>query len=430
MAKVAAYLHSEFIDERPLGRGRTLIGRGMECDLRLPGPRVSRRHCVIESRDGRSFVVRDVSSLGTIVNGERILGERRSLVDRQEFFVDAFRVVIDLDGIAMDIARIPTGEFVFSYPDATEITQVPDEDGDDEAAGFGALLGSAPALVPALDLLRRAAQHHMPVLITGETGTGKELAARALHDHGPRRHGPFVPVNAALLTKEMFASTLFGHEVGAFTGAVRRTDGAFQRAHGGTLFLDEIGELEPEMQTKLLRVLESGEVPRLGADACEFPDVRVVAATNRDLAAQVEAGAFRSDLYHRLGVVHVALPPLRERLSDVPQIVDALLRTLGGPPVQVTPAAMDALRCHGWDQGNVRELRNTLTRAAMVCDAGVIDVSDLGLPEAEPSPETIRAVFLEKGRKVKTTARALDMAVTTLRRRLRRLCLLPEPSDG
>ncbi len=195
---------------------------------------------------------------------------------------------------------------------------------------------------------------------SGESGTGKELAARGLHDSA-LPEGPFVAVNCAALTESLVESELFGHEKGAFTGATQRQEGAFQRADGGTLFLDEVGELPLETQAKLLRALESGEVRRVGGSTPEFPDVRVVAATNRDLHREVEAGKFRADLFFRLAVLTVRMPPLREHSEDIGLIARELLRR-SHPDAVLDPATIPALEAYAWP-GNVRELRNVLTRA-------------------------------------------------------------------
>jgi two-component system response regulator HydG len=229
------------------------------------------------------------------------------------------------------------------------------------AESFGELVGVSESMCTAFGLLRRMAAHHAPVLLIGESGTGKELAARAVHDASPRAGRPFVALNCGAITATLFESELFGHERGAFTGANERRDGAFHRADGGTLFLDEVGELPDEAQAKLLRVLESGEVRRVGGATPSFPDVRIVAATNRNLAEEARAGRFRADLYFRLAVLAVRIPPLRERAEDIGPIAAAIAKRLH-PQLRVTPDALDALRRWPWP-GNARELRNVLTRA-------------------------------------------------------------------
>jgi two-component system response regulator HydG len=248
----------------------------------------------------------------------------------------------------------------------------------------GGLLGEAPAFRATLETLRQAAPTSATVLLGGESGTGKELAARLVHDLSPRARGPFVPINCAAIPEGLLESELFGHERGAFTGAVARKEGRFERARGGTLFLDEIGELPISLQVKLLRFLQDGVLERVGGTESLRVDVRVVAATNRDLGAEVRQGRFREDLFYRLDVVSVRLPPLRDRREDVPLLAMAFLRREaekhGKPRVAgFTAAAMAALEAYPWP-GNVRELLHAVERAVILCPGEAVDVSDL--PEA------------------------------------------------
>ncbi|MAY81209.1 MAG: AAA family ATPase [Deltaproteobacteria bacterium] len=229
------------------------------------------------------------------------------------------------------------------------------------AKKFGAMVGESKLMLQIFGVLRRMAGHHFPVLIQGESGTGKELAAQGIHEHSMRSTGPFIAVNCGAIASTLFESELFGHEKGAFTDASSRKDGAFHAADGGTLFLDEVGELPESAQAKLLRALESGEVRRVGATDVQYPDVRVVAATNRDLAEEVRQGRFREDLFFRLNVLGVDLPSLRERPSDIGMLCDIICRDLHAE-AHVTEAGLDVLKQHKWP-GNIRELRNVLTRA-------------------------------------------------------------------
>lgn len=229
---------------------------------------------------------------------------------------------------------------------------------------FGEMVGSSSTMKHLFGVLHRMALHDAPVLVIGESGTGKELAARGLHLAGPRHDGPFVAVNCAAIADTLFESELFGHEKGSFTGATQRQDGAFHHAHTGTLFLDEIGELKLDLQAKLLRTLETGEVKRVGGSRPEYPDVRLVAATNRNLAAMVREGTFREDLYFRLSVLPVRTPPLRERKEDLPLLARTLLAR-NHPEARLSPQALEALQGYDWP-GNVRELRNVLTRAVVL----------------------------------------------------------------
>jgi two-component system response regulator HydG len=250
----------------------------------------------------------------------------------------------------------------------------------------GGLLGAAPSFRSALDTLRRAAPTQATVLVTGESGTGKELAARLTHDLSPRARAPFVPLSCAAIPETILESELFGYERGAFTGAVGRKEGRFERAHGGTLFLDEVGEMSPSVQVKLLRVLQDGVVERLGGTQPIQVDVRLVAATNKDLEDEVRAGRFREDLFYRLNVVQVRLPPLRERREDVPLLAAAFLHRFAernGKKLRgFTTAALAAIESYDWP-GNVRELMHAVERGVVLTRRELVDVEDL--------PEAVRA---------------------------------------
>ncbi len=226
------------------------------------------------------------------------------------------------------------------------------------------VIGRSPAMQEIYRVLARLTQTDLTVMITGESGTGKELVARVLHDHGKRRNGPFVALNMAAIPRELIESELFGHEKGAFTGAQARTEGRFQQAEGGTLFLDEIGDMPMEAQTRLLRVLQEGEYTTVGGRTSIKTDVRIVAATHRDLRTQIQQGLFREDLYYRLNVVPLRLPPLRERLDDIGDLVRHFLRAASKEGLgnrELLPAAIDRLRRHAWP-GNIRELENFVRR--------------------------------------------------------------------
>ena len=235
-----------------------------------------------------------------------------------------------------------------------------------------------------LALVERVAKSDSPVLVTGESGTGKELIARALHRLSGRGSNPLVDINCAAIAENLLESELFGHEKGAFTGAQSRKIGLFEMAAGGTMFMDEIGELDPKLQGKLLRALELGTFFRVGGTQKVEVSVRIVAATNRDIVRAVNEGAFRSDLYYRINTIGIALPPLRERVVDIPLLAEHFLRQYGGAsPPRLTEEAMDGLQRYRWP-GNVRELRNVIERAVLLANGGVINASDLPLQSHGP----------------------------------------------
>jgi DNA-binding NtrC family response regulator len=305
------------------------------------------------------------------------------------------------------------------------------EPGDAEPPAFVAgpgcppIVGSHRRLQSALRLLRRVAPTETTVLLLGESGTGKELFARALHALSPRKNGPFVAINCAAIPESLLENELFGHERGAFTGAHRREPGRFERARGGTLLLDEIGELPLQVQGKILRVLEERTYERVGSGEPQRAEVRLVAATNRDLQAMVEAGELRSDLYFRLSVFPLELPPLRERPSDVPPLARHLLARLaerhGLAPSELTPAAGELLAAQPWP-GNVRQLANVLERAAILRPGGRLGAADVeeALSGAEQGDRRQLEEALERSAGDKRrAAEELGISYRTLLRRVR-----------
>ena len=249
------------------------------------------------------------------------------------------------------------------------------------------LIGRSPAMQEIYRVIARLTQTDLTVMIMGESGTGKELVARALHDYGKRRHGSFVAVNMAAIPKELVESELFGHERGAFTGATNRGIGRFEQAEGGTLFLDEIGDMPLEAQTRLLRVLQQGEYTTVGGRTAIKTDVRIIAATNRDLRQLIGQGLFREDLYYRLNVVPLRLPPLRERVEDIPDLVRHFLRKAedeGLPHKTLDNDALDMLRRHRWP-GNVRELENLIRRLAVLQSGDAISAGSVSAELKEPA---------------------------------------------
>jgi two-component system, NtrC family, response regulator HydG len=259
---------------------------------------------------------------------------------------------------------------------------------------FAGVAGSSPRIREIFQLLEMVAPSEATVLLLGETGTGKELVAQAIHRSSPRVAGPFVVVNCAALPETLLESELFGHERGAFTGATNRKDGRFLLAHHGTLFLDEIGELSLPIQAKILRVLQAREFEPLGSNRTVKVDVRIIAATNRDLATMVREGRFRDDLYYRLNVFPLVLPPLRERLEDLPGLVEFFLKKSREKNrreiTSLSPEAHQALRRHPWP-GNIRELENVIERGVIVCQGNILTPEDLP-PALQP-----RAGFPEAG---------------------------------
>ena len=297
------------------------------------------------------------------------------------------------------------------------------------------LVGAEGGLRLVMAVARKVATAPVTVLITGESGTGKEVLARAIHEMSPRAKGPFVAINCAAIPENLLESELFGHERGSFTGAIRTHQGLFEQASGGTLLLDEVGEMPPTLQIKLLRVIEAGQVRRLAGDRDIPVDVRLLAATARDLPQLVRRGHFREDLFYRLDVVHLHLPPLRERREDIPLLVDHFLtqqaHRLGRPRPPINPAAMRVLEAHSWP-GNVRQLENACERAVLLCEGGITaddlppdlqagrvtgpDMDDLSIKHhvAALERELIRQALLRTDGNRSRAARLLDISYKAL----------------
>jgi len=315
---------------------------------------------------------------------------------------------------------------------------------------FDGIIGTSAKIQEVLRMVSRLKDTRTPVLIAGESGTGKELVARAIHYRGPLAQMPFIAVDCGALVPTLMESELFGHEKGAFTGALKSKPGLFQAAGGGSIFLDEIGELPLEMQGKLLRVLQEKEIRPVGSNQKVAVDVRVIAATNRDLEAAYRSGTFRKDLYFRLNVVTVHLPSLRERRSDIPQLVHCFLdRYAPGENIQISPAAMKSFLQYDWP-GNVRELENCIARAVALGNHSVIEPEDLpptirgavgGLATVENSAElsttaladlermTILRVFEQAGGDKSVAGRMLGISRATLYRKLKRYNIPLRPSQ-
>jgi DNA-binding NtrC family response regulator len=317
--------------------GKTLrIGTAPDCDLLLSDDSVSRRHCEVELTE-TAFRVRDAGS----TNGVRVAGMR----------------VYDV--AASSPIEIALGETTIAITPLAETEDRPRVDHQ----RFGDVLGASRKMRELFAELERLAPTQLSVLIEGETGSGKDLVAESIHRQSPRADGPFVVFDCSACAPTLIESELFGHERGAFTGAEAARPGVFEEAHGGTLFLDEIGELPKDLQPKLLRVLERREVKRLGARRPEPIDLRVLAATNKNLSAEIRTNNFRQDLYYRLAAARVYVPPLRERAEDIPLLVTHFM-ALEAPalsPKTITPQIWEMFAAHRWP-GNVRELRNAVQR--------------------------------------------------------------------
>lgn len=304
--------------------------------------------------------------------------------------------------------------------------------------GFGSLIGMSAKMERVYKLIEKVSQHEYPVLVLGESGTGKELVARSIHFSGPRKDRPFVPVDCSALVPTLIESELFGYVKGAFTGALHAKQGLLEAANGGTLFLDEIGDMPVDLQAKLLRVLQEREVKPVGATERRAIDVRIIAATNRDLETAIRSGNFRQDLYFRLNVVQIKLPPLRERKSDIPLLVTYLLEKFSGvqgPVRTISDDAMRRLMAYDWP-GNVRELENAIERAVALSSGIILHVADLPsnlqYPSSERAPQkdellpldelerrAILRTLRETGGDKLAAARMLGIGKTTLYRKLK-----------
>ncbi|HEY2743471.1 MAG TPA: sigma 54-interacting transcriptional regulator [Polyangia bacterium] len=339
------------------------IGKVDENDLALPEETVSRVHCEI-LRDQKGHLLRDLHSTnGTFLDGAEI----------KEAYIRPGSII-----------TVGTVQLKFQ-PFEERIEILPS---DKEA--LGEMVGSSLRMREIFGLVERIGPTEATVLVEGETGTGKDLVARTIHDLSRRRDKPFVIVDCGAVSGTLIESELFGHEKGAFTGATTTRQGAFEAAHGGTIFLDELGELSLDLQPKLLRVLEQREIRRVGGNRTIKVDIRVVAATKQDLQKEVQKGKFREDLYFRLSVVPIHTPALRERKEDIPLIVRNFLVTMakgGAPPREIDEATMASLMTHDWP-GNVRELRNVLERGVYLSPGGAAGSSSVKLVSIGSGPSS------------------------------------------
>jgi transcriptional regulator with GAF, ATPase, and Fis domain len=396
----------------PIDDSEWVVGRDPGNRLSIPDRLMSRRHCAVSAAEGR-FRLRDLgSSNGTFVNGipveQHVLehGDRIRAGDSVLMFLNAGTAASSTALPGPDPVDDRTTRVNGARPAGGARRAASDSAGDilaEVLAGRVALqahdmIGDSPAMRLVYARIRKLAPSDCTVLISGETGTGKELAARAIHQNSRRARRPFVAINCAALTESLLESELFGHEKGAFTGAHTLKKGKFEIADGGTIFLDEVGELAMPLQAKLLRALQHHEFERVGGTRTVRVEVRVIAATNRDLAADVAAGGFRQDLWYRLNVVSVTMPPLRERREDIASLAAHFAAKYArGRTVELSPDALSALAAHDWP-GNVRELENAIERAVVLGSSDRISAEDL--PEVligQDEPEPGRAAAFHDG---------------------------------
>ena len=353
--------------------GAVLIGRAETADIQLDARAVSRSHARLTLQRGEALLVDLGSSNGTFVNGERLMAPR-ALRSNDVITLGNFSLVYDAPGA----------------PEPDVATAAPAPSGPVLTLGDRAIVVADPAMIRTYDLVRKLADSPLTVLILGETGVGKEIVASALHHWSSRRGRRLVATNCAAVPETLIESELFGHEKGAFSGALATKVGLLERADGGTVVLDEIGELALGAQAKLLRVLETRRLTRIGGVDEREIDVRVVASTNRNLSREARAGRFRQDLFFRLSGGMVWVPPLRDRPSDVPVLattfIDEAASRAGRPRMTLSPEAREVLVAHTWP-GNVRELKNVMERAAILVDGNEIQAEELA-PWLEATPES------------------------------------------
>jgi two-component system, NtrC family, response regulator AtoC len=395
----------EDVTRYPIPEGSELtIGRAEGCDVRIDHPSVSRRHVALRCRG--SLVVRDLGGAnGTALRDHRqpsVLGEtealRRLANEEAELMVGD---IVTIGIVSLVVRRVKT--------DAEEV--------EPDAEGF---VLRAPAMKDLYAQALRVAATSISVLVLGETGSGKELLARYLHHHSPRAAAPFLGLNCAALPESILESELFGHEKGAFTGALQARAGLFESAHGGTVFLDEIGEMPLAIQAKLLRVIEQRSVMRLGARQERPIDLRFVAATHRDLERATSEGSFRQDLYYRLNGIALTIPPLRERVLEIEPLARSFLRAACRAfdrqrSLDFAPETVERLRAHPWP-GNVRELRNVVERAVVLAPADVIYPEQLPAPRPSSVLPPTTAAPAPAGDSLHATSEALRASLLELKR--------------
>ncbi len=381
-ARLSVSLTNGLNVEIRLGVKETRIGRGADADLLLPDPSVSRLHARI-FRVGEQYFLADASRNGTYMDGKRVT--QVVLEGGQTFRIGPYQIHF-LPGKQSLTPDPPT--VVQGTTPANDSTCPTTSRPSTSSDTFG-IEGKSPFIKRLIEDVRRVACSDLPVLVEGETGSGKELVSRGIHDASSRRNRPFVVVNCGAISPELIESELFGHEKGSFTGATAQRRGAFEIAHGGTIFLDEIGELPLGLQPKLLRALEQKEIKRVGGNETILVDVRVIAATNRNLREEMGKKAFRDDLYFRLSTITLQVPPLRERREDIVPIALLFLAEAATkanrPAPDLSGAAAGFLASHDWP-GNVRELRNAIQRAVVMGDGPALTAGDFSFLLAPESP--------------------------------------------
>src|SRR3989338_2249178 len=421
MVHLVFFKDGQPILKRPLDHQQMTIGRDASCDIQLTHPEISRQHCLLEKQNG-SFAITDLSRNGTYVNEKRIRNQ----------------TLLELN----DAVQVGPWSLLFSVEEnpPQEETIVKDKSRQKKEEQLGQMIGTSSSMKEVFDLIRKASQSDVTVCLIGESGTGKELAARSVHDLSSRRDRPFVAVNCGAIPENLIESLLFGHEKGSFTGASDRHEGVFEEANHGTLFLDEIGEMPFDLQTRLLRVLETQTIRRVGGRVDTKVNVRLVAATNRDLKQLTVKELFRQDLFYRLYIFPIHLSPLRERQEDIACLTKHFLKMLNATtnPISFSEEAMCKLKAHEW-KGNVRELKNVIQRALlMINEATVIDAENIELTNlTETSPqvgelklgEQEKMSIIEALRKMRgnhsKAARHLGVARTTLASKMKRYQIAP-----